>query len=113
MRKPFTDEQLRQFLAMYDDEYSYNRIAQITKRSVKEVHIIYDDMFLLQYQYAMKYGSVNSLALICCENGKRYKNASEAAKDTQKARHLITCSAMFGFAIDNKHYMFDEVENGK
>lgn len=113
MRKPFTDEQLKEFLSMYDDEYSFNRIAQISKRNIKEVHIVYDEMFYLQCQYIARYKSLYDIALICTENGKRYNNAKEAAKDIKKSRYLITRSAMFGFAIGNKHYIFDEVENGK
>ena len=48
MAKPFTDEKLKRFLAMYDDKYSYIRISKISKRDVKDVRRIYDEIFPLQ-----------------------------------------------------------------
>ena len=48
MAKPYTDEKLKRFLAMYDDKYSYIRISKISKRDVKDVRRIYDEMFEIQ-----------------------------------------------------------------
>lgn len=112
MSRPFTDEELRKFLSMYDDEYSFNRISQITKRDVKDIHSIYDEMFYIQLQYIKIYNSTYGIPLICKETGKHYNNASEAAKDNGKSRYMITRSAMFGFAVGKKHFVFDEAENG-
>ena len=58
MPKPFTDEKLKRFLTMYDDKYSYVRIAKISGRDVKDVRRMYDTMFKPQCDYIDKYESV-------------------------------------------------------
>ena len=55
MPKPFTDEKLKRFLTMYDDKYSYVRIAKISGRDVKDVRRMYDTMFDIQCDYIEKY----------------------------------------------------------
>ena len=81
MAKPYTDEKLKRFLAMYDDKYSYIRISKISKRDVKDVRRIYDEMFEIQTDYIKKYDNIYKIKIQCEETGKQYSNAKKAAKD--------------------------------
>ena len=111
MAKPYTDEKLKRFLAMYDDKYSYIRISKISKRDVKDVRRIYDEMFEIQTDYIKKYDKIYKIKIQCEETGKQYSNAKKAAKDIRRSRYIITRSAMLGFRVDGKHYFFIEDKN--
>lgn len=113
MPKPFTDEKLKRFLTMYDDKYSYVRIAKISGRNVKDVRRMYDTMFETQCDYIEKHESLYKLPLQCVETGATYSNAKKAAKTLRRSKYILTRSAMFGFKVDKMHYIFIEGQYGE